>query len=251
MKKNLLLLLSFLVADFTDAATVAWSAFDNTGIINSGLASSAAALPTGNWVQIGYFDSTLGANQTAINAAITSDSQTVSGTATLAAAFHTFGSLQINTGSQSGNGAGGFSASSSLSLTSNPSFASQQIYLWALNATNNTSLATAYSSVTQQAIAYIPLSITTPDAATQAWQFPASDTAGNVAIELKSLTTSGTKILDGSFITGANNTSLNSAGFPTLNNALQLATVASAPEPDRSVLCGFALIGLILRRRRK
>ncbi len=255
MKKFLpiALLAGLFAAGVSRGATVNWAAFNNTGIITAGTPSSAAALQTGNWVQIGYFDSSLGATQAAIDAAVSANAGTVSGTATLAAAFHTFGSLQINTGLQAGNNDGGFTASSSLSITSNPGFASQQIYVWALKATNNTSLTTAEATVTQQAIAYVPASISTPNGATDAWRFPSSDISPNPSIELTSLTTSGTQILAGSFFPNANNTSLAAAGFPSSNAALQLSNVvAPVPEPTTfavGILLTAAAIGIRRRSR--
>jgi peptidoglycan/LPS O-acetylase OafA/YrhL len=89
--------LAISATSIANAATVVWSAYYDTGIIDAGPATSAPALATGNWVQIGYFS---GLTDSQIQA----DALSVSGTAILAAAFQTFGQLQINTNNSYSNG---------------------------------------------------------------------------------------------------------------------------------------------------
>jgi hypothetical protein len=186
------------------------------------------------------------------DAQISADAQTLAGTAVLAAAFQTFATHQITPV----DGPGGFSASSNFSYANNSSFTQgSQIYFWALNATNNTTVATAEASVTQQAIAYVPLSISKPFQANQAWAFPSSDT-GSVSIDLDGLQTAGAVADFGTIQKNANNTSLatlvppESSAFPASNSALQLAIVA-VPEPSSFILCTIALFATTGMRKRR
>ena len=242
-------------ATVANAATVRWIGLTDTGVINTGPIASAPALATGNWVQIGYFDNSLGATQTAIDSAIRADGATVAGTATLVNAFHTFAAVQINTGSQAGNGAGGFDQTSIVTLGTSSPFFGAQIYFWALNSTNNTTLATAEANVTQQAIAYVPGSIIHPTNGSNPWVFPSADNSPQVTIDISSLQTGGSVLDVGTFQLGANNTNLFNAGFGSTNNAVQLASVAGVPPvPEAStfavgLLAALAASGIRTRRR--
>jgi MYXO-CTERM domain-containing protein len=131
---------------------------------------------------------------------------------------------------------------------SNTGFANQQIVLWALQSSNNSSLAAAEGSVLQQAIAYVPKD-TTP-IFLDAWNFP-GDPGIPIAIDARALLTSGSQVLAGTFIPNANNASLASNGFGVSNNALQLATVV----PEAATITFVAMAGLAAaggwRRRRR
>ena len=230
---------SFLICTFVlfgtfsaDGATVSWGTNGSTGVINQ----SNVALPIGNWIQIGYF-------ATLSDAQITIDAATVSGinsTATLKADFVPFSSGQVN----STQGVGGLF----LGNQTNTGFANQQIYLWALQSSNNASLSTAVDTVLQQAIVYVPKALVPSVGA--AWQFP-GDPGTPITIDLDALTTAGSKELFGTFTAGANNASLQAAGFGSSNNALQLASVAPVPEPSTLALGAVAAAALAGLRHRK
>ncbi len=229
-------------ANISNAASVAWNAFNDTGVINTGTVSTAAALPIGSWVQIGYF-------KTLSDATVTADAATVAGTAALAADFYTFGSLQISANGtstpNSGLGAAGPGGwqqlTNNFSYASNPTFiAGHQAYFWVMNSTNNSSLSAAEASVTQQAIFTLP-----------SWTFPASDISGQKNFDISDLSSASRNMLFGSYISGANNTNLTAAGFASTNNAVQLATVTAAPEPSRALLLGVSFGIFLIRRRRR
>ena len=179
MKRSTLILFGILLSGISEGATVNWNAFDNTGVILPGPVASAAALGLTNWVQIGYF-------RTLTDGQVTANAATVSGTATLAADFFTFGKLQISAFSASNPqnselgaaNAGGWQQSTVFSYASNPTFTpSHQAYIWMINSTNNSSLLLAEANVTSQAIF-----------ALSSWLFPANDVS-SVNIELKNLST--------------------------------------------------------------
>ncbi len=243
MKKSLIALVGIFTSTVAFSATVNWNAFIDTGVINTGASASAAALALGNWVQIGYF-------QTLSNAQVSADAGTLSGpnsTATLASDFFTFASLKIspsganlpNSGSGAAGPGGWQQTSNSFLYSANPTFTpGHQIYVWALNATNNTSLTTAEASVTQQAIFSLP-----------SWTFPANDLS-SVSIDITSLSSASRQMLAGTYIAAANNTSLNTAGFGPSNNAVQLATVSAVPEPSTFTFGALAALAAVASRRR-
>lgn len=221
--------LGFIGAISANAATVSWGTNGTTGIINQ----ASTALPIGNWIQIGYF-ATLSDAQITLNAATLTGANS---TATLKADFVSFSSGQVNLT----QGAGGLF----LGDQTNAGFANQQIFLWAMQSTNNSTLSDAIDSVVQQSIVYVPKA-TTPTVGA-AWQFP-GDPGTPITIDLDALTTVGSKILYGTFTAGANNPSLASAGFTSSNNALQLAPV---PEPSTIVLGAVAALMAAGRRKRR
>ena len=232
MKKLHFILVGVFTAGIAHCATVSWGTNASTGIITT-VATGSVALQVGNWIQIGYF-------ATLSNAQITTDASTRAGTALLAADFVTFSSGQVN----ATQGAGGLF----LGNQTNTGFANQQIYLWALQSQVNTSLSTAEASVLQQAIAYVPR-LTTPTIGA-AWNFP-SDPGTPITIDAEALTTVGKQILAGTFIPNANNASLAAAGFGASNNALQLATVTSVPEPSTLTFGALAALAAAGARRRR
>jgi hypothetical protein len=213
----------------SSAATVAWGAAIDTGIIDTG----SAALAQGNYVRIGYFG-------TLTNAQIQADATTPAGITALNADFHEFANTTIGTNTSA---AGSFSINSSPTYASLSGFTpSSQMYFWALDSTNHTSLSNALSTVTQTAIAYVPL------ANNSNWQFPATDIAATKSPDIKDLSNANAVFLAGSYVSGT--TASLTPIFSSPNHALQLATVGAAPEPSRIMYFGIALLGLIWRRRR-
>ena len=245
MKKILFILAGVFTAGISHGATVNWNAFIDTGVIAQGApAASAPALALNNWVQIGYF-------KTLSDAQVTIDAATLSGpnsTATLATDFFTFGSLQItpsganvpNSG-QGAAGPGGWQqATNNFLYSANPTFVTgHQLYFWAMNSTSTGSLGAAEASVTQQAIFTLPT-----------WTFPASDVS-SVSYDITSLSSASRQMLYGTYIPSVNNTNLTAAGFPSLNNAVQLGTVSPVPEPSSLTFGALAALVAAGSRRRK
>lgn len=231
MKNKLALLIAsiaFLNAH-ANAATVAWGDTINTAIIDT----SGALLTQGNYVRIGYFGSLS-------NSQIQANALTTAGIALLNADFHEFARSTIgaNTGTD-----GLFSSSNTPTYASLSGFSpSSQIYFWALDATDNSTLSSALSTVTQTAIGYVPL------ANNSEWQFPASDIATGKTIDLADLANANRVVLAGTYVS-ANSPSVTPI-LGTPNHALQLSSVSAVPEPSRIVFLGLSGLGLIWRRRR-
>lgn len=228
MKKFTFLLLGMLTAVVTHAATVNWSAAIDTGLIDS----SGAALAQGNYVRIGYFG-------TLNNAQVASNALTVSGVSTLDGDFHQFASTTV--GFNTGQSASFQIGSSPLYLSLSGFVPNSQIYFWALKSTNNTSVATAVSTVTQTAIGEVPF------ANLAAWQFPASDVATAKTIDLSDLGNANRQIQAGTYVPGSS-ASLTPI-FGSANHALQLATVV--PEPSVLAFTALAALALVGSRRRR
>jgi hypothetical protein len=233
MKKhftNLVLAVALLSSGRAYSATVAWGDTIDTGIIDS----SGAALPVGNYVRIGYFG-------TLTNSQIQANAQTPAGIAALNADFHQFAISTI--GTNTGGTAGLFSSSDSPTYASLSGFTpSSQIYFWALEATNNSSITTALSTATQTAIAYVPF------ANNSNWQFPASDIAASKTIDLAELSNANAVILAGLYKSATSASLTPALGSP--NHALQLSTITAAPEPSKMLLI-LAGSGLVMVRRRR
>ncbi len=219
-------------------ATVGWQAAIDTGLIDS----SGAALAQGNFVRIGYF-----ANFS--DAQVTSNAATLSGISALNSDFRQFASATIGTGSF---------AAASFAINSSPTYASlalqpggfdqvahPQIYFWVLKATNNSTLATAVSSATESAIAYLPSGSGNPNAT--AWQFPASDLTIGKTLDISDLAGASRQILDGTYVS-TGTPALDGIFGTTNNHALKLAVVA-VPEP--SVIAMGAVAAMMMAGRRK
>jgi MYXO-CTERM domain-containing protein len=237
MKKLCLILAACFAVGMAHGAAVSWGTNESTGIIGAG----GLALQQGNWVQIGFF-------QTIADTTVTSLATTQAGTALLAADFLTFSSGQVPASPFAG---GLFVGSAS---NANPAFATQQIYFWAMKSTDNSSLTAAEGSVFQQAIAYLPKN--TIPVIGDAWKFPDANGAA-IVIDLEALMTAGTsttgrQVLAGTFIPGANNSDLVTNGsFPSSNNALQLQSVSSVPEPSTLTFGALAALAAAGSRRRR
>ncbi|WP_395749804.1 PEP-CTERM sorting domain-containing protein [Prosthecobacter sp.] len=231
MKKIALFIAFLSLSGISHAATVAWNTQSaDTGLIDA----SAAALSVGNYVRIGYF-------ATLTDSQIAADATTLAGIALLNADFKEFAHTTVGTGIPI---AGAFDVSSNPTYSSLPGFSpNSQVYFWALDSTNNTSLANALTTVTQTAIGYVPF------ANDANWRFPASDVASATTIDLSSLSNANRQIIAGTYVP-TSSASLTSAGFNSTNHALQLATVSAAPEPSKILLI-LAGSGLMLVRRRR
>ena len=244
MKKLALILIGILLSGISQGATVTWNAFGDTGLILPGTPSSADALGLTNWVQIGYF-------RTLTDGQVTANAATLAGTATLAADFFTFGKLQISaSGSNPSNselgasGPGGWQQNTTnFSYASNTTFIpGHQAYIWMMNSTNNSSLASAQANVTSQAIFTL-----------SSWLFPANDLSF-VNIELQNLSTASGAALSsgtlfGTYQPATSNTNLAAAGVLSPRNAVQLAAVV--PEPSTIVLGAVAALIAAGRRKRR
>lgn len=233
MKKLTLTFCAAFSAIAAHGATVNWG---DTGQQTGFADSSTAALAVGNWIRIGYFP----ISDALISAGLSTPS-------TLNTSFQEFGSIQIGTGT--GGFAGTFQGTAVLNYVANPSFtgANQQIYIWALKATDNTSVSTALSTVTEQAIFYAPKATFTN------WIFPATDGATAPTVDIGDPKASGT-YLAGSYV--ASNAALtsiyNGAGISGTIGAVQLQTVAAVPEPSTvafGALAALAAAGVRRRRR--
>jgi len=245
MKKLALILIGILLSGISQGATVTWNAFGDTGVILPGTPSSAAALGLTNWVQIGYF-------RTLTDGQVTANAATLAGTATLAADFFTFGKLQISaSGSNPSNselgasGPGGWQQNTTnFSYASNTTFIpGHQAYIWMMNSTNNSSLASAEASVTSQAIFTL-----------SSWVFPAGDLTPGSNIELQNLSSASASALTagtlfGTYQPATSNTNLAAAGVLSPQNAVQLAAVV--PEPSTIVLGAVAALIAAGRRKRR
>lgn len=241
IKRLLFVLVAFCVPAMAHGSTVNWGTNDNTGMITAGPVASAAALGQNNWVTIGYF-----ANLS--DSLIQIDALTSAGTLLLKQDFVPYASAQVPATPL----AGGIN----LHASNNLGFSDRQIYWWAMQSSDTSSLAAAQGSVQQQAIAYLPKAITpTGTGVGVAWSFPSEPVGLPITIDLKALTTSGDVVLAGAFITGANNSNLQANSFgpaspaAPANNALQLATVV--PEPSTLTFSGLAALAAAGMRRRQ
>jgi hypothetical protein len=231
MKKLAFLLFGIFNAVVAHGASLNWGAQTTTGILDG----TGAALALGNYVQVGYFGS-LTNNQVSSLAA----NDTPAAINALAADFHVFDYTQIGNGTGL---AGTFAKASTHSYASLSGFVpGSQVYFWVLDSTNTSSLGNALSTVTQQAIGYVP------SATLASWQFPASDASPASTIDVYDLAnTSGAVMLAGTSVS-SDSASLDSI-LGTGNTAVELAPV---PEPS-SFLFGAltALASATIRRRRQ
>ena len=216
MRKFSLTLLATLAAAVSHAATVNWGASIDTGIIDS----SNLAVTQGNLVRIGYFGSLT-------NAQVTANAQTQTGLSLLNADFKLFAQATLGEGTDLD---ASFSKSSSPPYSSLPGFLpASQIYFWATKSSNTSTAANALASVTQTAIAYVPV------ASNSSWMFPATDVSPAPLIDISSLSNPNAVFLAGSY-KSVSSAALNDI-FDTPNSALKLANVENvAPIPEPSTL---------------
>jgi hypothetical protein len=231
MKKLSLLLASVFASVTAHGATVNWSAQTDVGFASS----NTAALTQGNYIRLGYF--------TISDAAVAAlANPTVGNVAALDASFVQFGQAQV--GDAFGLD-GFFQSTANFSYASNPGFDNtKQAYMWVVKASNNATLGSALSSVTEQAIFY------EPKGTDARWEFPATDIAtkspdvGNAKTSLGGVYLAGTFVASNAALTAIN------AGNPT--GAVQLQAVIAVPEPS-SLAVGLLTIltAASVRRRRK
>ena len=239
--KKLSLFAALLLSTFgSRAATVNWAAGIDTGFADS----TGAALAQNNLLRIGYFNTL---NDTAVMALRI---PTVANVSALNADFVEFGEARI--GDVFGVAAA-FQKASTFLYSANPTFDKtgtvlaqhQQMYVWAFKATNNTSLATVLTSVTEQAIIYKPF------ASSANWKWPASDTLStNIDISEAKLPSGGVYLAG---IYQPSNASVAAAfvsagGAPGTYSAVQLQAV---PEPSTLTFWGLAVVAAGGARRRK
>ena len=230
MKKLSLLSALFFSTVATHAATVNWQAGIDTGFADS----SGAALAQRNLLRIGYFTISNGAVAGLAN-------PTVANVGSLNSSFREFGQARV--GDTFGVD-GSFQANTNFSYPSNPSFSpSSQIYIWAVKATNTATLATVLSTVTEQAIFYVP------SASNLAWKFPATDTSptGPTLDIQQASTTFGGIYLAGSY--QLFNPSV-TAAFGTTSGAVQLQAVSAVPEASTFIFGVATILAAVGSRRR-
>jgi len=216
MKKILLSYLCVLSMGASQAATINWSASNDTGLATA----SGAALPTGSLIQLGYFT---------VADSVISSAVTAGNISTISADWVPIASTTVGTGT---------SLAASYTLTSTPTLSGaalgHQIYEWAVNAST-------VGSATQQAIFY------EPSTSNSSWNFPGSNLA-STTIDIGQAKTS----LGGTYLAGtyqSNNAAVSTVfGAPT--GAVQLQNISAAPEPSRAILI-LAGFGLVLTRRRR
>ena len=233
MKIPLFIVAGLLTAVTGQAATVNWSSTIDTGFA----VSTGIALTQGNYVRLGYF--------TLSDASIQAlASPTGANIATLDAAFKAFDSSTIGTGTSED---GLFSKSSSVLYSSvDAAIPNAQIYIWALRATNNSSLSSALSTAYEQAILYMPY--TPPPNNDADWRFPANDVS-STTVDIADVHVTGGKFLVGSY--QSSNASL-SGIFGGPAGAVVLQDIIPIPEPS-SLFAGLLLTAVAagVRRRRR
>ncbi|MCX6982490.1 MAG: PEP-CTERM sorting domain-containing protein [Verrucomicrobia bacterium] len=234
MKKLTLLAACVFAGIAAHGATVNWSAQVDTGFADS----TNAALAQGNFIRLGYFsipDASV----------LLLASPTVTNVATLNASFVQFGQTTVG---QSFGINGFFAASSLFSYASNPSFdLTHQMYVWVIKATDNTSLANALLSVTEQAIVYEPFGVAGSSINKAKWQFPATDITTAPTPDLGDTKPS----LGGVYLAGSYQPS--NAALTTINggNPTGAVVLQAVPEPSTIVLGAVAALMVAGRRKRR
>ena len=233
MKKLTLLTLCVFANIAAYSATVNWSAQVDTGFADS----TNAALAQGNFIRLGYFsipDASV----------LLLASPTVANVATLNASFVQFGQTTVG---QSFGVNGFFAASSVFSYALNPTFdVTHQMYVWVTKATNNTTLANALNSVTEQAIFYEPFGPAGSSPNKAKWQFPATDITTAPTPDLGDTKPS----LGGVYLAGSYQPS-NAALTTILGTAAGAVQLQAVPEPSTIVLGAIAALMVAGRRKRR
>jgi hypothetical protein len=233
MKKLTLIAGCVLAGVAAHGATVNWSAQVDTGFADS----TNAALAAGNFIRLGYFS--IPDASVALLA-----SPTVANVATLNASFVQFGQTIVGQGFSGVNGF--FTASSVFSYASNPTFdVTHQMYVWVIKATNNTTLANALNTVTEQAIAYEPFGATGSSTNKAQWQFPASDIAVAKTPDIGDAT-----LPEGGVYLAGSYQASNAALTTILGSPAGAVKLQGVPEPSSLALCALAVLGAAGVRRR-
>ena len=237
MKKIAILSILIGTSLMSNAATVNWSASIDTGFLTAAT-NNTTFLPIGNFVRIGYF-SILDANILSLH-----NAGNISG---LNSSFQEYANTTIGTGTDFD---GTFTKNSiaDTSLSGN-NLQNLQMYIWVLKATNNTSLAAALASTTEQAIFYVA------SESNPAWAFPAGF-AGDTTVDVSSIhnlsangLASGAQIVVGGYRPNVDRPDVATAfGLPRVEG-IQLA--APVPEPTSVFLIAAGAAGLMMRRRRQ
>jgi hypothetical protein len=231
--KNLLIA-TFIIttAQIAQASTVNWGAQTDTVLLSTSL-NNTTTLPVGSIIRLGYFNLSDVAIQ-AFHAA-----------ADLASLDANFVQYDFATSGEGVEGlAGAFVKGSASPANVN---ANQQIYLWVLQASNNSSIAQAIATASGEAIFYVDR------ASNSEWQFPPVFN-GVANIDIGDLTNAsgaagvGAHLVVGNYRANVNRPDLQAAfGAPRVEGI----QVAPVPEPTSAFLVAVGAAGLMMRRRRQ
>ncbi len=193
----------------------------NAGESNA-VVSAGQPVPDGNTVEIGYFTS--GFNPT----------NNANSLLTLGAAWHEFGSANISTFAPSGPPVGGRFLGDS--ITTDPSFQGNKIYLWIFETSGNGAPAADFSNVLEYGLY---------SSSSNNWVFPPIGTPGLGNQQILSSNQIDTFLFGDGITSGS--------GDPRTPGSLQLANVQAVPEPGVMALLGVSLFlgGLFHRRIRR
>lgn len=231
MKKAILHSALFAFAAISaSAATVNWGSIQDIGLLSSA-PNNTTLLPQGNFVRLGYFS--------------ISDSliQSASTVASLNSSWTSYSDALIGDGTFTD---GLFSAADDRDPAAvGYNLANLQMYIWVIQATNNTSLANALASATAQAVFYVDKAVNAE------WQFPATFN-GNPSIDVGQMGTGGTALAASGHLVVGNFRSNNAGVGGVLGaGADGIQVVAPVPEPTSVFLIAAGAAGLMMRRRRQ
>ena len=238
MKKVAILSVLIGTSLLSQAATVNWSAAIDTGFLTSA-SNNTTFLPIGNFVRIGYF-SILDANILSLH-----NAGDITG---LNGSFQEYANTTIGTGTDNFDGT--FTKNSIADTSSGGNnLQNLQMYIWVLKATNNTSLAAALASTTEEAIFYVA------SGSNPSWKFP-SGFSGDTTVDASDIhngtangLATGAQIVVGGYRSNVNRPDVAAAfGLPRVEG-IQLA--APVPEPTSVFLIAAGAAGLMMRRRRQ
>lgn len=206
------------------AATIAWGAGQDNGFS----AQNGAELATGNLVRLGTFSLSDGQIQALFS---------VGNIAGLDASFTEIAVANI------GDNIGAPSNFAQTSNVDTGAVAGLQLYFWAYNSTNNSSVATSKATAFEMGIVYMDKAINS------SWAAPVqSPVPGNTSIDISDLT----NLIGSALVSGAH---LVVGNFPngtsTAGGAPNIGLVGVVPEPGSAALMMLGMLSLAARRRRQ